>query len=103
MSPTPDACERHVPKVTHFLDFGGVVREGSEEVAPPPAQPLVAAVVALQRAETRLDLDRIVHEGENRIEVTAVEGRTHERDQIYVFARHPPSQYHALRRGRREA
>src|SRR5580704_2460976 len=99
--PTPDARERHVLEVTHFLDFGGVVREGSEEIAPPPAHPLVAAVVALHGAETRLDLDRIVHEGEHRIEVTAVEGLIREADQIYVFARHPPAQYRALQRSRR--
>ena len=66
MRPTSDPSERHVPEVVEFLDFSGVVREGVEEVVPPPAHSLVAAVVALQRAEARLDLDLIMHEREDR-------------------------------------
>jgi len=38
----------------------------------------VAAVVALQRAEARLDLDLIVHEREHRTAVTTIEGLIHE-------------------------
>jgi len=64
--------ERHVPDVLYFRDFSPVVRKQIEEVAPPPAHPVVAAIVALQRPEARLDLNLIVHEREYRIEITAL-------------------------------
>jgi hypothetical protein len=81
--------ERHVPEVLHFRDFSPVVRKEIEEVAPPPARPVVPAIVAFQRPEARLDLDLIVHEREDRIEITAVENLVHEEGQIHVLARHP--------------
>src|SRR5829696_5617796 len=87
---TPDLSERHVPEVVQFLDFSGVIREELEEVAPPPADSLVAAIVTLQRADTGLNLDLIVHEREQCVEVTAVEGLIQEHGQIHVLARHPP-------------
>src|SRR5204862_3330789 len=49
----------------------------------------MAAVVPLQRAESRLDLDLIVHERQKPIEVTAVEALIHEHCELHVLARHP--------------
>lgn len=92
MCRTPDLSQRHVPEVVQLVDLSGVIGENVEEVAPPPAHSLVAAVVALQRAETRLDLNLIVHQREHPVEVAPVEGLIHEQRQIQVLARHPPAQ-----------
>ena len=89
MRRTPDLSERHVAEVVQLLDFSGVIREEIEEVALPPTHSLVAAVVTLQRADPRLDLDLIVHERKEPIAVTAVEELIHEQDQIHILARHP--------------
>jgi hypothetical protein len=51
----------------------------------------MTAVITLQRDQARLDHDLIVHEREQRIEVAAVEGLTHEQVQIQVLAGHPPA------------
>jgi hypothetical protein len=59
--------------LTRHHDLGPVIRKEVEEVSPPSAHSLVPAIVALQRTEARLDVDLVVHEREQRIEVTAVE------------------------------
>src|SRR5829696_8160401 len=96
--PTPNMSERRVPEVLHFRDFSPVIRKQIEDVAPPPAHPVVAAIVALQRPEARLDLDLIVHEREYRIEIATVENLIHQQGQIHVLARHPRAQYRVSHR-----